>query len=313
MSGKLFALLATLAAFNLWTAAADGADIRLHPTADLSSSAIFEGPIEKGDYDKVVRFMFQYPVVDVILASPGGDAAEAMRIGRVFRALKVVTSLPGAGLLSRDVFPLEPILLKDPKADFMCRRACFFALVGGIYRSETLLGPRLGFDRPYLTAKDLRELGGDKAVPEAEQTRSIIGNYLRKMGVPARYAEAMFSLSVGDTRLISYEDFQIDLGLIPELKLRGLADARCPPALTSAEEATWYDLEARANEEYDREARAREANNAKDTDWVSLHAIDQDDPEFQERRSLSKKQELRQHCENEFALELARHALQERH
>lgn len=312
MSGKLFALLATLAAFNLGITAANAAEITLHPSANLPSSAILEGPIDKGDYDKVLRFMFQYPVVDVILASPGGDTAEAMRIGKVFRALKVVTSLPGAGLLSRDVFPLEPTLLQDPKDDFMCRRACFFALVGGIYRSETLLGPRLGFDRPYLTVKDLRELGSDNAIPEAEQTRTVIGNYLRKMGVPARYAEEMFSLPAGEIRLVSYEDFEIDLGLIPELKLRGLADTRCPPALTSAEEAAWYDLEARANEEYDLEARAREASNPRDADWVSLRARDQD-PELQERRRLSSKQELRQHCESEFALELARHALQERH
>jgi hypothetical protein len=312
MSGKLFALLVAFAAFNLGTAAANAAEIRLHPSAQLPGSAIFEGTIEKGDYDKVLRFMFQYPVIDVILASPGGDAAEAMKIGKIFRALKVVTSLPGAGLLSRDLFPLEPTLLNDPKADFMCRRACFFVLAGGIYRSETLLGPRLGFDRPYLTDKDLQALGGDKPIPKAEDTLAVVGNYLRKMGVPPSYAEGMFSLQADEIRLVSYEEFQIDLGLIPELKLRGLADARCPPPLTTAEEAAWYDLEARANEEYDREARARETNNTKEADWVSLRAREPD-PELQERRRLSQKQELRQHCESEFALELARHALQERH
>jgi hypothetical protein len=162
-----------------------------------SSWVVLEGPIEVGDYDKLRDFLVAKrdygvrswdpfcddPYLDgcpeaIYLASPGGDVAEAMKIGRLMRAL-------GWEALAPTRFPIDPqdsvavrsLLqteirhnhLEDPNTDFMCASACFFIFVGGISRDSGEFGdtPRIGMHRPYLPTERLKELSGSQAIATA--------------------------------------------------------------------------------------------------------------------------------------------------
>jgi hypothetical protein len=60
------------------------------------------------------------------------------------------------------------------------------------------------------------------------------------MGVPAKYADQMFSIPKDQVRWISPEDFEADFtGFIPELK--DWVDARCDK-LTNVEKKIWESL-----------------------------------------------------------------------
>jgi hypothetical protein len=56
--------------------------------------------------------------------------------------------------------------------------------------------------------------------------RTLVESYLKEMGVPAKYADLMFSIPKDHIRFINYDDFQRDFeGYIPEL--RDWLDAKC--------------------------------------------------------------------------------------
>ena len=121
---------------------------------------VLEGPIEIGDYDKLRDFFLarrdysgHEPLCfeayldgcpdSIYLASPGGDVVEAMKIGRLVRALGWETMAPartledatGAKLRQTQI---ERYGLEDAKSNFMCASACFFVFVGGIERNFRL-------------------------------------------------------------------------------------------------------------------------------------------------------------------------------
>jgi hypothetical protein len=76
------------------------ADIR----GDMKNGVVLEGKIEAGDYDKLRSvygetitnqfYLGNFWANEIYLASPGGDLAEAMKIGRLERALKLHTIVP---------------------------------------------------------------------------------------------------------------------------------------------------------------------------------------------------------------------------
>lgn len=201
---------------------------------------VLEGSIVSGDYDKLLSFVDTNGARSIYLASPGGSVTEAIKIGRLVRALRLETLIP---VQVRDDLReklAERHKLTNPKANYVCASACFFVFVAGVKRDHAFGDPILGIHRPYLTDGDLRSLSGNQAMSSASQLRSVVENYLKEMGVPAKYADLMFSVPKEEVRWISSTDFETDLeGIVPELK--DWVDARCDTR-TDVEKAAWVAL-----------------------------------------------------------------------
>jgi hypothetical protein len=180
---------------------------------------------------------------EIYLASPGGDLAEAIKIGRLVRALRWETTVPSR--FTNPYIKPETIFakhhLKNPKVNYMCASACFFIFVAGVYRTSEDMDVEdnaiLGIHRPFLTDADLRAMSGDQAISSANQLRVVIENYLKEMGVPAKYADLMLSIPKDDVQWIENAAFETDFkGIIPEL--RDWVYARCDKR-TDVEKALW--------------------------------------------------------------------------
>ena len=158
----------------------------LPPLAEITvtgTQVVLEGQIEPGDYDKlrddliVKRDYGDDPRCSatyedgcperIYLASPGGDVAEAMKIGRLVRALGWTALVPTrkfnspAGSANHET-EIERYHLVAPEVNFMCASACFFIFADGISK-DTASGietPLLGIHRPYLASERLKELSG---------------------------------------------------------------------------------------------------------------------------------------------------------
>ena len=221
--------------------AVDAAEIRADPR--YSFRVILEGRIEAGDFDKLRSFVFDDDrgkyLIEIYLASPGGDLAEAMKIGRLVRSLKWTTSVPDKSV-TPEISELENARrgVKNYKANNMCASACFFVFVAGIERGLEWEGPILGIHRPYLSESDLKALSSDKAIATANRTRATVENYIREMGVPTKYIDQMFSIPKDEFRWISKQEYEADFeGYI--LELRDWLEARCDNVLTDLEKKIW--------------------------------------------------------------------------
>jgi hypothetical protein len=225
----LFWSAAVFVACTFGPATIDAAEIRVDPSRAASAGVVLEGKIEPGDFDKVANFILKGEnAVEIYLASPGGDLAEALKIGLLVRMLKLSTVVPSKALTNQARnLAVARRGLKDPKADDMCASACFFVFVAGIHRSSDNLGPAvLGMHRPYMSEKDLKRLNFDQVSAVDHRTRTVVANYLKAMGVPAKYAENMYTVPKDSIRWIRNDEFQADFGgFIPEL--RDWVDNRC--------------------------------------------------------------------------------------
>ena len=235
MSRSSFRMIAAIAAFAVGTGMVDAAEIRVDMT--VRSGAVLEGKIEAGDFDKLRSYILDgRGAENIFLASPGGDLAEAIKIGRFVRELKLTTSVPDKlrpasrydGEYQKEW--IAKYNLKDLKANYMCASACFFVFVAGIHREVggwlLDLEPVLGIHRPYLSENDLREMSSDKAIAAGGRARAIVEDYLKEMGVPAKYADQMYSVPKDEVRWINKDEFEADFnGFISGLK--DWVDARC--------------------------------------------------------------------------------------
>jgi hypothetical protein len=184
----------------------------------VRGAVIIKGNIEVGDYQKLRKLVEtdeDYFIHSIILFSPGGNVAEAIKIGRLIRALNLETSIPGRDPELKDLLPSD--VSKD---NYMCASACFLVFVAGVQRT-IYFGeePILGVHRPSLTDDDLIALSADDAIASARQVRALIEGYLKEMDVPEKYSDLMFSVPKEQIRWIGNVDFESDLeGFIPGLK-----------------------------------------------------------------------------------------------
>jgi len=148
-------------------------------------NVVIEGNIETGDYEKLRKFIEHEDYIDSIyLASPGGDVAEAIKIGRLVRELNLETVIPGqvasefrskvsADLLNKIASRKN---IKNREANFMCASACFFVFAAGVHRIKDIAvifdEPVLGVHRPFLTDKDLKAVSANEAIASAKRLRA---------------------------------------------------------------------------------------------------------------------------------------------
>jgi ATP-dependent protease ClpP protease subunit len=135
---------------------------------------LMRGEIVPGDYANLLKFAVEHHI-DLanrlfLLASPGGDVSEALRIGQLIKSLyATVAVLPRYG---------------------PCASACFIIYVSAVRRMSA--DRMLGIHRPYMHPDRLRGLS-PKAV-EALQTRAWLDaeTYLHALRVPPSIVEEMF-------------------------------------------------------------------------------------------------------------------------
>jgi hypothetical protein len=199
---------------------------------------VLEGKIVPGDYDKLRNFLGTKSTFDkisggVFLASPGGDMAEAMKIGRLIRELRLSTDAPSGPPSGSPKFGeslIKPNNLVDPNVNYRCASACFFIYVSGIYRNLSWAG-RLGIHRPSQPESVLKKLSSNEVIELNGRVRKEIDNYLREMNVRIKYVDLMFSVPPTEIRWINQDELDSDLqGFIPGLK--DLVDAKCDPRTT---------------------------------------------------------------------------------
>jgi hypothetical protein len=187
---------------------------------------VLEGKIVAGDYDKLRKFLgnkFNFDKISdgVFLASPGGNVAEAMRIGRLIRTLRLSTDAPSGPPTGNAKFGESLIKanhLVNPKTNYLCASACFFVYVSGIYRNLNWVG-RLGVHRPIQLEGNARTLTSDESLKANWFVRETVKNYLKDMDVPDKYVDLIFSVPPTEVRWITQNEFDSDLrGFIPELK-----------------------------------------------------------------------------------------------
>jgi hypothetical protein len=205
---------------------------------------VLEGEIVPGDYNKLRDLAeFDASLFEIYLASPGGSVLEAMKIGRLLRALRWWTTVPSPITNPYIEGGREAIFkkyeLENPQSNYMCAGACFFIFIAGVHRESDMTdvddNAILGIHRPTLTDSELRTISSDQAIAASNTVRDLVGDYLKEMNVPSKYADLMFSIPKDDIRWIDKASFQADFnGDIPELK--DWLDARCDKR-TDAEKA----------------------------------------------------------------------------
>ena len=200
---------------------------------------VLEGKIVAGDYDKLRRFLASKPTFEkitggVFLASPGGNLAEAMKIGFLIRSLRLSTDAPSGPPTGGRKFGeslITPADLGNP-GNYECASACFLIFVSGIYRNLYWAG-RLGIHRPFQEESELKKLGTNDIAQLNVRIKNLVERYLRQMNVRIKYADLMFSVPSSEVRWITQDELDSDLsGFIPELK--DVIDTKCTPPATIA-------------------------------------------------------------------------------
>jgi hypothetical protein len=225
----------------------DAAELRVDPSHPSGTRIVLEGKIEAADFERFKKFILDSGhVTEIYLASPGGNLAEAVKIGILVRLLKLSTVVPSKQLTHYDRdLALARHGLKDSK-DYTCASACFFIFVAGIYRSTDTNGPAiLGIHSPTLSPADLAKLAPDQANAAIDHARKFIDHYLKIMNVPAKYAEEIYSVPKNKIRWIRNDEFESDFaGFIPELT--ALAKGKCENRFNETGQRT----EKRSNKAY---------------------------------------------------------------
>lgn len=147
-------------------------------SADESSvdyAVVITGEITPGDYERLLDFIEQDPVrfraSPILLASPGGDLVEAMKIARLIKSTYQFVFVNGA--------------------KGSCASACFFIYVSAIERGAT--NRALGIHRPYFAPENFAR----KRLAEAEEMQQRLlkeaRTFLEDREVPQYLIEEMFS------------------------------------------------------------------------------------------------------------------------
>jgi hypothetical protein len=154
------------------------------PPPGACGALALTGEIRRGDYAAVAALLERSGpfLARMDTVARGGDAAEAMRIGRLVRARHLTTVAPQYRPDRGGVFPAHC----KPNAECVCASACFLVWAAGAERlGEHLLLRRL---------------------PEPE-----VAAFLAEMEVLAAYAATLATLPPGASRPLSEERLEADL------------------------------------------------------------------------------------------------------
>lgn len=171
---------------------------------------VLEGPIEQGDYEKFLDtvLMGGLPASRVFLASNGGDASEAVKIGKLIRDLGYTTQAP---FLLGDTALCNSSLGVSPQS-CVCFSACSLIYLAGIERH----GDYLGVHRVFLNYADSRNLGLADSIEVSNTLSRETATYLSEMNAPISLIEKINSSSSDQIEILETEYVRDNLeGYIP--------------------------------------------------------------------------------------------------
>jgi hypothetical protein len=155
---------------------------------------LLKGEIVPGDYSRLLEFainknvnLAQYPF---ILASPGGDVSEALKIGQLVKSLYATVVVgPATG---------------------QCVSACFIIFASAVDRIMNN-DKMIGIHRPYVYPDRLRSLSPRAA--EALETDALLEaeKYLHELRVPTSLVEEMFEQASTEVHWLTRREF-LELG-----------------------------------------------------------------------------------------------------
>jgi hypothetical protein len=171
------------------------------PTQDTCVNGLIYGSIEQGDYEKVRVFYRQnHPFLSAFtLASPGGNVAEALKIGQLFRKYLITafTSVRVTSADGREKF----ILANEPECGSkpcICASACALIWFGAVDHWGTV-----GLHRPHTDDPSFKALDPPAAAEAYRLMLDSVRRYLDEMEVPKPMIEAMVATGSADMRWIT--------------------------------------------------------------------------------------------------------------
>lgn len=168
---SLAALLIGIAIFHV----AHAADVRVE--SDYFASIVLEGDIVPGDYERFVEAVLNAGPShsNVVLASKGGDAREAIRIGNFIRALKYSTEAPR--FFSAKTWCQQSIDLQN----CTCESACALIYLSGVQRT----GDVVGVHRIYLDPSVTSTISLKESEIITRTLEEVTRAYLKSVGTPS--------------------------------------------------------------------------------------------------------------------------------
>ena len=206
---RIFARLAVATLFLAPFVDARAAEISLAESGYLNrplDGILIEGPIVKGDYKRFQLLAFS-GVSTVWLASPGGDLAEAIKIGQLVRKLNMDVWAPES---NRQVW--NTMIRVADQRHSVCASACFFVYAAGTYRAGNILGVH----RPRFAEDDLRAMTMEQAASGQVSANEVAALYLRKMGISNSLIEKAATTKPSDIQWLTEAEVKSLSGYIPE-------------------------------------------------------------------------------------------------
>jgi hypothetical protein len=195
-------LMVTIVAMPLYAFAMDFRLTNKNPVGDghiegANPFLLLHGEIQPGDYERLLKYAAANNINLVgkpfILASPGGDVTEALKIGRLVKRLyaEVVVG-PTFG---------------------PCASACFIIFASSVNRMA--LAGLVGIHRPYLSRERFRSLSPSAA--ETLETRALTDAeiYLHELRVPNNLVDTMFEHASTEIHWLSDDELDHQLGQRP--------------------------------------------------------------------------------------------------
>jgi hypothetical protein len=173
---------------------------------------LLRGTIEKGDYERYRSFYRHHhrALQNLYLLSPGGDAEEAIKIGRLVRRYLTTVSAPirygGDG---------SPFMLRKPPSfkpgvppgnlcvgpTCICASACALVWFGGVSRDG-----EVGLHRPRRTDAEYKALAPADASAVYKRALQEISRYLEEMEAPRPLIDGMMATSSSEIRWVGDDD-----------------------------------------------------------------------------------------------------------
>jgi len=167
--------------------------------------ALLRGKVVKGDYERVRSFIYFFSTTKFILASPGGDVDEALKIGRLFRKHLILADAPwrkpDGSIWIYGLDRTAPCRGQN----CTCASACAFIWFGAVERDGTV-----GLHRPYIDDPMFAGLPPAEASIRYRQMLDSVVRYLNEMEVPKSIIESMTATSSGDIRWVDTIDEGLD-------------------------------------------------------------------------------------------------------
>jgi hypothetical protein len=181
------------------------ADITLFENR-VERQIVITGEIVGGDYEKFLDAVLQGGIrhSTVYIASSGGDALEAMKIGRVIRKLRFETEIPQYFEETGGYCKSKPVA----ENNCICASACVLTYLAGFHR----YGDYLGIHRTFLNHEALRNMEMEEAAAVSKRISSTVAEYLDEMGAPPSLTEKMELVPSYDIEYLTVAYIENNLG-----------------------------------------------------------------------------------------------------